>query len=73
MVSSIREEIYGLSIKVDHMQTELHVLRIDMHHSLKHLRGRVETGFTEILAAIQCLAPITAPIGPFDPPPNSPP
>lgn len=72
MVSAIKEEIYTLSIRVNHMQTELHVLKINTHHFLEQLKKIVETRFAKILIAIQYLAPILAPAGP-DPPPNSPP
>lgn len=73
VANSVRVEIHTLFGRVDHLQTELQILKAYTYDSLEQLRRRVEVEFIKILIAIQQLTPIPTPIGPSDPPPDSPP
>lgn len=73
MVRIVREDNHLLTIKFDHMEIELHLLRTYIENALGQIKDRIEINFIEILAIIHCLALVITLAGPSDPSPSPPP
>lgn len=52
VIRTVREDVHLLTIRVDRIQTELHLLRTHTNSVLGHIRDMMEAGFIKILTAI---------------------